>query len=54
MNTPLPDHIRLALETASLDDKPHSGLRRRHIYRMVGAAEHAGFGDERGCTGSAL
>ena len=46
MNAPLPEAIRKALESASLDDKPHSGLRRSHKYGQRGAAVMAGFGVE--------
>ncbi|HMO44392.1 MAG TPA: hypothetical protein PKB14_00010 [Rubrivivax sp.] len=43
MNAPLPESIRKALESASLDDKPRSGLRRSHKYSPGGAAARAGF-----------
>jgi hypothetical protein len=57
MNAPLPESIRKALEAASLDDKPRSGLRRRltsaqpklcrsHKYTAGGAAGRV-FGVER-------
>ncbi|MDB5893299.1 MAG: hypothetical protein JWQ88_830 [Rhodoferax sp.] len=46
MNAPLPEHIRKALETVTLDDNPQCGLRRRHKYRAVGEAGRAGFGVE--------
>ncbi len=46
MNAPLPEHIRKALETVTLDDNPRSGLRRRHTY-AGGAAERRGFVGER-------
>ncbi len=46
MNAPLPESIRKALESASLDDKPQSGLRRSHKYRAGGIAARAGFGVE--------
>ena len=46
MNAPLPEHIRKALETVTLDDKPLSGLSRRHKY-VDGAAGRAVFGVER-------
>jgi hypothetical protein len=46
MNAPLPESIRRALETVSLDDKPRSGLRRSHKYRRRGAAAAAVFGVE--------
>jgi hypothetical protein len=32
MNAPLPEHIRKALETVTLDENPQSGFRRRHKY----------------------
>ena len=48
MNAPLPEHIRKALETVTLDDSPPSGLRRRHNYMAGGAAGRAGFGAEPG------
>jgi len=38
MNAPLPEAIRKALETASLDDKPQGGLRRSHKYQPCGEA----------------
>jgi len=46
MNAPLPESIRKALENASLDDKPRSGLRRSHKYGLGGAAAQTGFGVE--------
>ena len=42
MNAPLPEHIRKALETVTLDENPHGGFRRRHTY-PGGAAGCAGF-----------
>lgn len=48
MNAPLPEHIRKALETVTLDDNPQSGLRRRHRYAANGAAGRAVFGVEQG------
>ncbi|MGH6639709.1 MAG: hypothetical protein ACREXN_05065 [Polaromonas sp.] len=51
MNAPLPEHIRKALETVTLDDNPLRGLRRRHKY-ADGAAERTGFGVEHACEGS--
>ncbi|MDR7378586.1 hypothetical protein J2X19_003280 [Rhodoferax ferrireducens] len=50
MNAPLPEHIRKALETVTLDDKTHSGLRRRHIYSAGGVAGRTGFGVELGAA----
>jgi hypothetical protein len=32
MNAPLPEHIRKALETVTLDENSQSGFRRRHKY----------------------
>ena len=32
MNAPLPEHIRKALETVTLDEKPQSGFHRRYKY----------------------
>lgn len=46
MNAPLPEAIRKALESARLDDKPRSGLRRSHKYSPCGAAARPGFGVE--------
>ncbi|WP_219215156.1 hypothetical protein [Variovorax boronicumulans] len=48
MNAPLPEHIRKALETVTLDDNPQSGLRQRHKYAANGAAGRAVFGVEQG------
>ena len=52
MNAPLPDSIRKALETVTLEDNPHRGL--RHNYAANGAAGRRGFGVERACEGDAL
>jgi hypothetical protein len=52
MNAPLPDSIRKALETVTLDDNPQRGL--RHNYAANGAAGRRGFGVERACEGDAL
>ena len=52
MNAPLPEHIRKALETVTLDDNPQRGL--RHTYAASGAAGRSGFGAERACEGGAL
>lgn len=54
MNAPLPEHIRKALETVTLDDNPHGGLRRRHKYAAIGKAERSGFGVEHVGEGGAL
>ena len=32
MNAPLPEHIRRALETVTLDENLQSGFRQRHTY----------------------
>ncbi|CAN7666783.1 hypothetical protein [Variovorax paradoxus] len=53
MNAPLPEHIRRALETVTLDDNPQRGLRRRHKYDAGGVAGRTGFGVERACEGDA-
>jgi hypothetical protein len=53
MNAPLPEHIRRALDTVTLDDKPRSGLRRRHKYWTDGAAVRSGFGVEHAHQGGA-
>jgi hypothetical protein len=45
MNAPLPEHIRKALETVTLDENPQSGFRRRHKY-TGGVAGCTGFGVE--------
>jgi len=47
MNAPLPEALRKALESVTLDDKLSSNLRRSHKDSMGGAAGHAGFGVER-------
>lgn len=52
MNAPLPEHIRKALETVSLEDSPHCGL--QHNYAASGAAGRSGFGVARACKGAAL
>ena len=52
MNAPLPEHIRKALETVTLDDNPHRGL--HHNDTVSGAAGRSGFGAERACEGGAL
>jgi len=44
MNAPLPESIRKALESMSLDDKPRSSLRRRHKHGRDSAAGPAAFG----------
>ena len=50
MNAPLPEHIRKALETVTLDEKPQSGFHRRYKYAdsaagcAVFVAELAGEG----------
>jgi hypothetical protein len=54
MNAPLPEHIRRALETVTLDDNPQRGLRRRHKYGADGVAGRTGFGGEHVCEGSTV
>jgi hypothetical protein len=49
MNAPLPESIRKALETVTLDDNPRSGLRRSHNCSLAGAAGQAVFGVEPAC-----
>ena len=46
MNAQLPEHIRKALETVTLDENQHRWFRRRHTYD-VGGAGMAVFGVER-------
>jgi hypothetical protein len=46
MNAPLPESIRKALETVTLDDNPRSGFRRSHKYSVAGAAGQGVFGVE--------
>ena len=50
MNAPLPESIRKALESVTLDDNPQRGLRRSHKRSVDGAAGQAGFGVERRAT----
>jgi hypothetical protein len=50
MNAPLPEHVRKALETVTLDENPQGGFSRRHNY-SGGEADCAVFGDQRLCTG---
>ena len=52
MNAPLPEHIRKALETVTLEDNPQRGL--LYNYAANGAAGRSGFGAERACEGAAL
>ncbi|WP_431510768.1 hypothetical protein [Variovorax sp. DAIF25] len=54
MNAPLPEHIRRALETVTLDDNPQRGLRRRHKYGADGVGGRTGFGGEHVCEGSTV
>ena len=42
MNASLPEHIRKALETVTLDENSFNGFRRRHTY-SGGAADCAVF-----------
>jgi hypothetical protein len=50
MNAPLPDAIRKALESVTLDDSPRCGLRRSHRVSVGCAAAHTGFVVERVCA----
>ena len=50
MNAPLPESIRLALEAATLDDRPQRGRRRSHRHTAGCAAARCGFGVERVAT----
>ena len=52
MNAPLPEHIRKALETVTLDDNPRRGLSRRHNY-SGGEADWAVFAVQRRREGDA-
>ncbi|GKS82952.1 hypothetical protein AVMA1855_02390 [Acidovorax sp. SUPP1855] len=52
MNAPLPEPIRRAIETVTLEDNPQRGL--RHKYVGGGAAARCGFGFERAGEGGAL
>lgn len=52
MNAPLPEHIRKALETVTLDENPQSGFRPKHKY-AGGAAGCAVFGVEPAIRGVA-
>ncbi|WP_160319343.1 hypothetical protein [Paracidovorax avenae] len=49
MNAPLPEHIRRALETVTLEDNPQRGL--QHNGAAGGNAARCGFGVERVCEG---
>ena len=51
MNAPLPESIRQALETVSLDDNPLGGL--RHTYTADSAAGRGGLGVRHACSGGA-
>ena len=46
MNAPLPEHIRKALETVTLDDKLRSELQRSYKYETASEAGRTGFGVE--------
>jgi hypothetical protein len=50
MNAPLPESIRKALESVSLDDHARSGWRRSHRCTVGCAAAHGGLGVERACV----
>ena len=52
MNAPLPEHIRKALETVTLDDNSLCELSRRHKY-SGGEADRAVFGGQRRREGDA-
>ncbi|WCM88654.1 hypothetical protein [Acidovorax sp. NCPPB 3576] len=52
MNAPLPEPIRRAIETVTLDDNPHCWL--RHRGATGGAAERCVFGVERAGKGDVL
>lgn len=52
MNAPLPESIRKALETVTLDDNSHRGL--RYKCTASGAAARGGFGVARACEGGVL
>ena len=52
MNAPLPEQIRKALETVTLDDNSRCELSRRHNY-PGGEADWAVFGVERRREGDA-
>jgi hypothetical protein len=47
MNAPLPESIRKALETVTLDDNPRSGMRRSHRDAAGCAAARGVVGVER-------
>ncbi|MBO9678810.1 MAG: hypothetical protein J7556_11265 [Acidovorax sp.] len=49
MNAPLPEHIRKALETVTLDDNPQRGLHHKDV--AGGIAARSVFGAERACEG---
>ena len=51
MNAPLPEHVRRALETVTLDDNPHRGL--RHKDTAGGTAARRGLGGEPCAQGGA-
>ena len=53
MNMPIPDHVRKALETVSLEESAPRALRRRHNYSEGGAAGFTGFGVQRAELGEA-
>ncbi|WP_311230737.1 MULTISPECIES: hypothetical protein [unclassified Acidovorax] len=50
MNAPLPEHIRRAIETVTLDDNPQSGLHHKDV--AGGNAARSGFGVELACEGN--
>lgn len=51
MNAPLPESIRKALESVTLEDHPHRGWRRSHQDTADGAAGGGGLGVERARAG---
>jgi hypothetical protein len=50
MNAPLPESIRKALESVSLDDHPPRGWRRSHKDMAAGEAGGGGLGVEHAVT----
>jgi len=52
MNAPLPEQIRKALDSVTLDDKPRSGL--QHNCEACGSATCGGFGVQPARQGGAL
>lgn len=52
MNAPLPEHIRKALDSVTLDDKLRSGLHHKDI--AGGKAAGSGFGGQQAEEGDAV